>query len=63
MPNKYMRQLMANAQVKGVQNFYKLKMGYTAPQMVTEQPSGMNFDTTPSYLKMSGGSNKPSGGK
>ena len=63
MPNKMQRQLMANAQVKGVQNFYKLKLGFTAPQMQVEQPSGMNFDTTPSYLKPSGGSNKPSGGK
>ena len=63
MPNHYDKQMMQNAQVKGVQNFYKLKLGYKPAQMQTEQPSGMNFAVEPSYIRTGGGSNKPQGSK
>ena len=55
MPNRTLkRQQMAIRQhnmLRGVQDFYKLKLGYKQPQFQVEQPSGVNQDTTPMYLQ------------
>ena len=57
MPNKMLkRQQMAMAQaqkLRGVQDFYKLKLGYRPQPFQVEQPAGMNTDTTPMYLQTS----------
>ena len=57
MPNKMLkRQQMAIAQaqkLRGIQDFYKLKLGYKQQPFQVEAPAGMNTDTTPMYLQTS----------
>ena len=61
MPNrkKQMQALQGQNMLKGLQDFYKLKLGFKPMQYQVEQPSGFNNDTTPMYLQNS----KTSGGK
>ena len=55
--DKRMKAQMAALQsmnmLRGVQNFYKLKLGFKPQQYQVEQPSGFNNDTTPAYLENS----------
>ena len=46
----------ASAQAAGIQEFYKLKLGYKPSplQMQVEQPSGNMPETVPSYLQVKG---------
>ena len=38
-------------QLRGAQDFYRLKMGYKPMPYQVEQPSSSTVDTTPSYLQ------------
>ena len=54
MPKKRDMQMNAMQQLsalRGVQDFYKLKLGFKPQQYQVEQPSGFNNDTTPMYLQ------------
>lgn len=52
MPNKKMKQMLygMNA-LKGIHEYYRLKMGYKPQQYQVEQPSSVNVNTVPEYLQ------------
>ena len=61
MPNRMdrrMRTVMGMQAAKGVQDYYRMKMGYRTPQFQVEQPTSVNVNTVPEYLQT-----KSSGGK
>ena len=55
MPNRMLKKQMQMMQginmLKGVHDYYRLKMGYKPQPYQVEQPSSVNVNTVPEYLQ------------